>query len=95
MTPAEENKAENQAVSQEDRILQCLRDTGRELTAWQLKDYFPSFEITSIRRSLFNLEMKRCVIEQTGWIKERKGVNVGKYQAIKTTPPTHNEFFVK
>lgn len=82
MTEPEANKAEIGAVSQEDRILQHLRETGKELTAWQLKDVFPSFEITSIRRSLFNLEMKSCKIEQTGWLMERKGKTVGKYRAL-------------
>jgi hypothetical protein len=81
MDPAEQNKAEIQAVSQEDKILQHLRETGKELTAWQLKDVFPTFEITSIRRSLFNLEMKACEIVQTGWVKERKGVKVGTYKS--------------
>ena len=82
MSASEENKAERGAISQEDRILQYLRETGKELTAWQLKDVFPSYEITSIRRSLFNLEMRSCQIIQTGWVKERKGKNVGKYKAI-------------
>lgn len=81
MDPAEENKAEIGAVSQEDKILQHLRETGKELTAWDLKDVFPTFEITSIRRALFNLEMKSCQIEQSGWKKERKGKNVGTYKA--------------
>lgn len=82
MTVEEEIKAENQAVSQENKILQHLKETGSELTAWQIKDIFPSFEITSIRRALFNLEMKQEKIRQTGWVKERKGKTVGKYQAI-------------
>ena len=81
MTPSEANKAESGAVSQEGKILKHLRDTGKELTAWQLKDVFPTFEITSIRRSLFNLEMKACEIEQTGWVKGPKGVKVGTYKA--------------
>lgn len=82
MTPVEEDKAELAAISQENKILSYLKETGKELTAWQLKDVFPSFEITSIRRSLFNLEMRSCQIVQTGWVKERKGKNVGKYKAI-------------
>lgn len=82
MTIQEEVKAEKDAVSMEDKILQHLKETGSELTAWQIKDVFPTFEITSIRRSLFNLEMKKEKIMQTGWLKERKGVRVGKYQAI-------------
>lgn len=82
MDPVEQNNAEKLAISQEDKILQHLRETGKELTAWQLKDIFPSFEITSIRRSLFNLEMKSCKIEQTGWMKGPKGVNVCKYKAL-------------
>lgn len=82
MTSVEEDKAELAAISQENKILSYLKETGKELTAWQLKDVFPSFEITSIRRSLFNLEMRACLITQTGWVKERKGKNVGKYKAI-------------
>lgn len=82
MSPQEATDAENGAKSQEDKILNHLRETGKELTAWQLKDVFPTFEITSIRRSLFNLEMKSCKILQTGWVKERKGVNCGAYKAI-------------
>lgn len=82
MTTQEEIKAESGAVSQEDRIYQLLKETDKELTAWQLKDVFPEYEITSIRRALFNLENKACRVVQTGWVKERKGVNVGKYKAI-------------
>lgn len=82
MTPAEAIAAESGAKSQEDKILHYLKETGKELTAWQLKDVFPTFEITSIRRSLFNLENKSCKILQTGWVKERKGVNVGKFKAL-------------
>lgn len=81
MDPGEQNKAESVAVSQEDKILQHLRDTGKELTAWQLKDKFPTWEIVSIRRSLWNLEFKDDSIIQVGWRKERKGVRCGVYKA--------------
>ena len=80
-SPVEANRAESGAVSQEDKILSYLKETGKELTAWQLKDKFPTWEITSIRRALFNLEMKSCKIEQAGWVKGPKGVNVGKFKA--------------
>lgn len=82
MTPVEAIAAENGAISQEDKILHYLKETGKELTAWQLKDVFPTFEITSIRRSLFNLEMKSCKILQTGWVKGPKGVNCGKFKSL-------------
>lgn len=80
MAPAEENKAEREAISQEDRILEHLRETGKEMTAWELKDIFPNWEIVSIRRSLWNLEFKDEKIIQIGWRKERKGVRCGVYK---------------
>lgn len=81
MSPAEEIKTEASAGSQDDKILNHLQETGKEMTAWELKDIFPTWEITSIRRSLFNLENKSCQIVQTGFVKERKGMKVGTYKA--------------
>ncbi len=81
MTPAEHQEAETQAISQEERIFQHLKETGLELTAWQLKDKFDKMEIISIRRSLFNLEMKQGRIVQTGWVMGPKRVKVGLYKS--------------
>lgn len=81
MTIREEVRAENQAISQQDQILEYLFETGQELTAWQLKEVFPNWEITSIRRSLFNLEMKLEKIIQTGFVPGPKGKPVGKYKS--------------
>jgi hypothetical protein len=78
----DEIKAESAARSQQDKILRYMKETGKEVTAWSLKDVFPDYEITSIRRSLFNLEMKDCSIVRTGWVVERKGREVGKYKAM-------------
>lgn len=81
MTHVEEIKAEIRATSQEAMILTHLQETGKELTAWEIKDIFPTWEITSLRRSLFNLEFKNEQIVQVGWKKERKGVRCGVYKA--------------
>jgi len=81
-SPQEAITAESGAKSKDEQILRYMQETGKELTAWDLAAVFPNFLIGSIRRGLFNLEMKSCRIEQTGWVKGPKGVNVGKYKAL-------------
>lgn len=82
LAPQEAAQAEREAISQEERIYAYLKETGIELTGWALKEVFPTFEITSIRRGLFNLEKKEGKITQTGWVQGPKGKPVGKFKAI-------------
>lgn len=77
-------KARVKAKRQEDQIYSFMLVRGGEWTAWMLKEIFPEWEITSIRRALFNLEKKQEKIEQTGFVENGgKGKPVGKYRARK------------
>lgn len=76
-------KARVRVKSQEKKIYEFMLK-GKEWTAWQLLKKFPKWEITSIRRALFNLEKKDEKIEQTGFVENGgKGKPVGKYRARK------------
>jgi len=68
---------------QDDMILSTLMVTGEPLTAWQLKDLFPHFEITSIRRSLNTLCVKERKIDFIKFVMGPKGRPVGLYQIKK------------
>lgn len=79
----EKIESEKTARNQEDKIYSFMVNKGGVWTAWQLKERFPSLEITSIRRALWNLENRDKTIEQDGWQEPGpKGVKVGKYKAI-------------
>lgn len=86
-TAQEATISENKAISQEKRILDAMTEIGQEVTAWDLWEHFGrAYEITGLRRGLWNLEFKDKAIEQTGWVKGRKGVRVGKFRVkFKTT----------
>jgi len=71
------------AKSQEEEIYLMMK-LGGEFTAWELKELFPKYEITSIRRGLWNLENRDQKIERTGFVKDGgKGKPVGKYRVRK------------
>ena len=73
---------EGEAKSQDDAICKLMQKGG-EWTAWQIKTQFPKYEITSIRRALFNLANRTKLIEHTGYVIDGgKGRPVGKYKAI-------------
>lgn len=79
-------KARVKARRQEDQIYSFMVTMGFEYTAWELKEIFSNWEITSIRRALWNLENKDKKIEQTGFVENGgKGKPVGKYRAVKQT----------
>lgn len=84
-TPLEAITANLRAKSQDGEILAFMTRQGGNWTAWGLKTIFRDWEITSIRRSLFNLENKSKVIEQVGFVPGPKGHKIGQYRAIKTT----------
>jgi len=72
----------DEAKSQDDAIYKLMQN-GDEWTAWQIKAHFPKYEITSIRRALFNLVNKAKLIEHTGYVIDGgKGRPVGKYKVI-------------
>ena len=70
---------EGSAISQEEAILKFLKEDGGKWHAWMLKNIF-NYEITSIRRALFNMEKENKVMK-VGFVKGPKGVNVGVYKA--------------
>lgn len=70
------------ARSQDDQILHYMTVRGGDFTAWQLKEVFPNWEITSIRRSLNTLELKRGLIMKTGEVMDIKGRPCGTYSVI-------------
>jgi hypothetical protein len=80
-TDAEKKENYRMAVSQESHIFLYMCCCGDGCTAWGIKQYFPYWEITSIRRALWNLE-NRGQIQQIGWANGPKGKKVGVYKAI-------------
>jgi len=64
-------------------IISTLKSKDAPLTAWQLKDLFPHFEITSIRRSLNTLCVKEKKIDFIKFVDGPKGRPVGLYQIKK------------
>lgn len=74
--------AEKVAVSQEQEIYLLMRNEGGAWDCWKLKDKFPHWEMTSIRRALFNLEKKQDKITQVGFVNGRKGKPVGSYTVV-------------
>lgn len=76
------SKAERAALSQESEILAFMTKRGGNHTAWTLAGQFPTWEITSIRRALFNLREKDGKIEQIGWVPGPRGHRVGSFRVI-------------
>jgi len=64
-------------------ILQTLKSKGIPMTAWDILNLFPHFEITSIRRSLNTLCVKEKKIDFIKFIDGPKGRPVGLYQIKK------------
>jgi len=75
---------EQDAKSQDKAIYTLMKTfSNYEFTAWAIQKHFPNYQITSIRRALFNLENKAKLIVQTGFVNE--GINnrpVGKFKAL-------------
>jgi hypothetical protein len=68
------------ANRQDDKIMLLLQHRAPEaLTAYQIKEHFDRWPITSIRRSLTTLEEKGLIIHD-GYVKGELGTNVGKYR---------------
>jgi len=83
LTDQQIKDAKEMASSQDIKILQLIT-SGGEWTAWKIKEVFPKFEITSIRRSLHTLEKKEGKIIQNGFVPGPKGKPVGVYLAALT-----------
>lgn len=89
-TAQEAISANSKALSQEQEILAFMTENPHNYTAWDLQRHLAivnghDYEITSIRRGLWNLENKSKVIEQVGFVPGPKGHKIGQYRAIKTT----------